>query len=307
VKLFLKASMFAHLFDTIDRVNPMEHIDFFNHIYVAGTELVKDDSGVYFRSDGKKTGGITRVLKERFPIQKHTKEQCIRCKLRGGLEATQAKCGNTMPGRRSKKRRVAKGVQQSSSRVAGITACDSPTDSIHGQKINEQVAKFAYDPTGLVSAIDPCTVTLLKVFAVMKWTPIDFEVAIAMPDFKCATAIDIVAKKDDGTLVICEVKTTRHPGPRPENADICYRTSSSAYASPRFGIPSSWYSCNQLQLFSMYHTVQSMDLPFPVEAYVIRTGPGYATVYPMDPDIVATVTPAMFTEEEAADCMSAID
>jgi len=259
------------------------------HDFVAKTELDLSRASPVFVHDGKRQRGLTRLLATEFPVS-HERAKCPGCQRKKRSRSMRTRCGLNQPGASSRKRKLPSGKHALSTNVAGVSSCHGQSDADHGSQIDDELTAIFNGEE--LETMDPCTLSLLNLFERKKWTMVATQLPIYIPLFECATAIDVLLRDEHGALVLCEVKTTKHPGTDPAVAKQCYTFSTTS----KRGLLCSWYHRNQLQLYAMLDALHQTGAEVP-HACVVRTTPSYAEIYPHNPQIESYFTAA--ADEEA--------
>lgn len=135
------------------------------------------------------------------------------------------------------------------------------------------------------SSVDPCVGTLLEHFDKIGWAIVATQVPVYASSMDVATAVDLIAtdRKTRKELYLVEIKATRGGGGEFERNNQQYeRLRGRLQRTTLRGMPLSYYSRHQLQLFCMNHMV-SAEFSFQFdEACVMRVSTGIVRTYKLN-------------------------
>jgi hypothetical protein len=234
---------------------------------VTGTKLRTDVPTPYFEVNGRRVSGLTKKLAASFPVAKH--DGCLVCSQR---RSTTSRRGNGTWHKNSKKRkRVTVTIDEP---LPEVTDCLGGGALEHGRIVDEQLTKVAQGDA--IRVLDPCVKSIQVVCARKGWSVVATQVPIALPEWKAATAIDVVFRRGS-TLIVGEIKATKVGT---VNNDECYRRITGVHPC---GLPISRYMQHQLQLHAAVRACHVAGLR--VRGVLLRVSPTGTDVYPLKLDV----------------------
>ncbi len=152
----------------------------------------------------------------------------------------------------------------SASSIRQRLAAETHADKAHGIVVDYQLALYTgsrnreefFQRAGVV---DPCVGTLIEHFDARGWAILAAQVPLYASAMDVATAFDVVAtdRATCSQLILIEVKATRGGGGDFERNNLQYERLRGRLARTTLrGIPLSYYSRHQLQLFCMLEMVR---------------------------------------------------
>ena len=218
----------------------------------------------------RKCPGLTRVLRRAFPV----------------AELPQRRCAAVSYPR---KRLPWYLVRPSSSSSGTKFVCGGTNDREHGIAVDEQLSYFVLHGGERFAMAypqpDPCVASLLAyVKNTLRWVPICTQQHIYAPSLGgFATAIDLLCT-DEATrseLHVVEIKATKRVA-RGADADSFERITGYGSGALR-GLPLSYCSRAQLQLWAMVHTLERDCDTHIDSASVMRISPSRVDHYELNP------------------------
>ncbi len=164
-------------------------------------------------------------------------------------------------------------------------------DKLHGSVVDEQLSLYVqHGRTALFTrfapqSVDPCVGTLLEHFGAQRLACVATQVPLADRRANVATAIDLLLtdRETRTKLILVELKATRARDAA-LRADTQYERIRGVLRDSNAlqGVPLSYYSRHQLQLYAMHRMAETRRGVHFDDAQVVRVAPGLVRVYPLN-------------------------